>query len=515
MHYNCPSVTVWGTYKDDPAFNNIVRRNLIWRPVDAGVQATGETTIENNVIVGALSRGLSIRGRDGDGKMQYMRIVNNTIYMADGDAAVSLYKWDAGSGGTGLLFANNAVFQDTSTKVAVKGELGLDNGTFSGNLIYGQVQAQFLPVSIAGLTLANPPEQQFLNVSIYPGKMNFYPKPGSQLLDAADPLYGPWDDFNLQTRPMGTGYNVGAYEVGPAANPGWQLTLGGFKDMNAVPPGPRPILSVSPVDGISLSAWPGQFTLPCSRTYTLTNTGTAALPWTAAVGVTWADLSSTGATLNPGDSTTVTVSLNDGINNLPGGRYNVPVRFTNTLSGDGNKAVPIALTVLSPGRLAVSPDTGISGWKMIGGYDTPYCLYTVSNAGDLPLDWTVSADQPWVSFMDTNSTPISGGTLQPQASQDMYAYVDWLTTDEMTVGTYTATITFDASASGGNILTRDVLGAADLAGRLQLRRGRGRDGPDDHDRQLRDQLYGHDLQLDLRPEHGRLRGCHRPAADDR
>ncbi len=93
---------------------------------------------------------------------------------------------------------------------------------------------------------------------------------------------------------------------------------------------------------------------------------------------------------------------------------------------------------------------------MIGGYDTPYCLYTVSNAGDLPLDWTVSADQPWVSFMDTNSTPISGGTLQPQASQDMYAYVDWLTTDEMTVGTYTATITFDASASGGNILTRDV-----------------------------------------------------------
>ncbi len=233
VHQVCPSFTLYGTYKNDPAYNNIIRRNLIWRPVDAGIQAAGETTIENNVIIGAMSRGLSIRNRDDDMKMQHMRIVNNTIYMADGDAAVSLYAWNSAWGGRDLVFANNAVFQDWADKIAIRAEIGLDQGTFAGNLVYGQVQSQLQPISVPGLTVAAPAEQQFISTSIYPGRMNFFPKAGSQLLDAGDPACLVADDFNLLNRPFGAAPDVGAYEVhNQAANPGWALTLG-LKDMAA------------------------------------------------------------------------------------------------------------------------------------------------------------------------------------------------------------------------------------------------------------------------------------------
>jgi hypothetical protein len=70
-----------------------------------------------------------------------------------------------------------------------------------------------------------------------------------------------------------------------------------------------------------------------AQTYTLMNTGSAPLTWSLANDATWLNVSATGGTLNPGDSTTVTINLNANANKFLITHATGNVTFNNLAAG--------------------------------------------------------------------------------------------------------------------------------------------------------------------------------------
>jgi hypothetical protein len=224
---NYPAITTYGTFKGDPAYNPIVRRNFIYgsSTIDASIFTEGEINIENNVIVNSLTCGISIRQRD-DGVFRDLKLVNNTFY-GGGSTLLALRN---GNIGTNIVIANNAFIQNSAGKAAMIAYHGLSAGTVvANNVAYGTVSG--FP---SGVTMASSPADLFANpILTLPSAMDFYPKAGSMLLDAGSAAYAPADDFNLLNRPVGAAADVGAYEVhSQPTNPGWQLALA-IKDTGA------------------------------------------------------------------------------------------------------------------------------------------------------------------------------------------------------------------------------------------------------------------------------------------
>jgi len=119
-------------------------------------------------------------------------------------------------------------------------------------------------------------------------------------------------------------------------------------------------LSVVPAGGLSSSGTLGGPFTPASAQYTLQNSGGVSLGWTISKSQSWVTLSSAGGTLLPGQSTSVTVSINSGANSLAPASYGDTVAFTNTINGNGNTTRGVAL-VVSPGDPSALMDLTISG----------------------------------------------------------------------------------------------------------------------------------------------------------
>jgi len=119
-----------------------------------------------------------------------------------------------------------------------------------------------------------------------------------------------------------------------------------------------PDLSVRPSDRfISSGPWRGPFDPP-SKDYTLKNLGGDSIDWTASKTQDWLDLSSPGGSLSPGESTTVTVSINSNANTLTPGTYNDTVSFTNTTNGSGSTTRKVTLTVYVAAITLIGPNGG-------------------------------------------------------------------------------------------------------------------------------------------------------------
>jgi len=90
----------------------------------------------------------------------------------------------------------------------------------------------------------------------------------------------------------------------------------------------------------------GPFT-PASTVYTVENTGSTGLDYTVSETKGWVTLSSTGGTLAPGATDTITVSINSGANGLSIGHHSDTVSFVNTTDheGDTNRAVDLQVGV--------------------------------------------------------------------------------------------------------------------------------------------------------------------------
>jgi hypothetical protein len=106
-------------------------------------------------------------------------------------------------------------------------------------------------------------------------------------------------------------------------------------------------LAVTPASDLVSSGTAGGPFSPDSIIYTLTNSGSASLNWTAGKTQEWVNLSATDGSLAAGAVTSVTVSINANADSLTAGNYNDTISFVNTTTGTGNSSRSVNLTVYS------------------------------------------------------------------------------------------------------------------------------------------------------------------------
>lgn len=160
-------------------------------------------------------------------------------------------------------------------------------------------------------------------------------------------------------------------------------------------PGQQGILSVTPA---SRSVGSGAVT----ATYTVSNAGTGAMPWSASSTASWvAGISPSSGTVQPGGQATVSVSLAE---NPAGASRGTTVTFTAPGALGSPAAVNLiqaanehpALTV-TPATLDVGPEAGSK-------------TFSIANTGGGALSWTVTAECGWVRGV----TPASGTLYEGQ-----------------------------------------------------------------------------------------------------
>ncbi len=165
---------------------------------------------------------------------------------------------------------------------------------------------------------------------------------------------------------------------------------------------PLPDLAVTPKTGLTSSGTGGGPFTPDSTTYTLTNDGGDTLHWTAGKTQPWVTLSKTAGTLAPGESDTVTVSINSNANTLSIGDFIDTITFTNTTNNHGTTTRIVSLTVgakwqfKTAGRVQSSPAIAPDGTIYVGSNDGN--LYAVNPDGT--KKWQFSTTN-WVESSPT------------------------------------------------------------------------------------------------------------------
>ena len=205
-----------------------------------------------------------------------------------------------------------------------------------------------------------------------------------------------------------------------------------------------PVMSVTAGSLSSNGPVGGTFT-PASTTFTVSNSGSGPLAWTAAKTQTWLTLSPASGTVNPGLNTTVTATINSGANSLAQGSYSDTITFTNTTNGSGNATRSASLLVQSkpfsfdlttnPGWTTqgewawgtptgggggggfADPTTGFTGTKVFGvnlsgNYSTtpggPFYL----TAGPFNLSGAVASKLKFRRWLNTDFQPFAYATVE-------------------------------------------------------------------------------------------------------
>lgn len=148
------------------------------------------------------------------------------------------------------------------------------------------------------------------------------------------------------------------------------------KALTAAPPD----LSVAPVGGLRFGGQAGGPFGPANQTYELTNYGSANLSWTATSTQSWLTVSPTSGTLLPGESASVTLSVNSNANSLAEGGYTDSITFTNTTTGSGDTTRAVTLSI---GVIRVKPtgDDGNDGSSWLSAKKTVQAALDASGPG--------------------------------------------------------------------------------------------------------------------------------------
>jgi len=225
------------------------------------------------------------------------------------------------------------------------------------------------------------------------------------------------------------------------------LALQFTPDDSNPPPDPGPgegVLAVTPGDNLNSSGeWGGGPFLPSSQTYTLSNTGGSAISWTVTKSQSWVSLSATGGALAPGQSTTVTVSINSNADFLDVGTHGDTITFSNTSNRNGDTARTVSLVVISPPIININPSWQDYGGVAVGA--TADRSFTVRNFGGGTLVGTASVAAPF--------SVVSGGSYSIPAGQTTTVVVRFAPTQ---AGSYNEIVIF----TGGGGVTAPVSGSA-------------------------------------------------------
>jgi hypothetical protein len=184
-----------GDPQSSGTLSSIVEGNAVWDAPE-GISAYCDVTVRNNIIFDCPN---PVYSYSYSGAIpRNVLICNNTMYNGE---APYLRSWDSTNN---CVFVNNAVYTMTG------GFTLIGNGRIANNA--GDVSAAGFITGSAATDLADPANR------------NFYPKPGSILIDRALPGFTPAADFNGILRDNLP--EIGAYEFAGSSNPGWSIKEG-------------------------------------------------------------------------------------------------------------------------------------------------------------------------------------------------------------------------------------------------------------------------------------------------
>ena len=234
-----------------------------------------------------------------------------------------------------------------------------------------------------------------------------------------------------------------------------------------------PVLAVTPATGLSAIGSTGGTFAPSSATYTLSNTGTGTLSWTASKTAGWITLSSSAGSLAAGASTTVSATINSAANSLGAANFSDVLTFTNSSNASGNTTRAVALTVTAgaptapaapvlPTLAAATAGSSITlSWTAVSGA-TSYTLEISSSSnfstGLLTSQTVTSPTATFASLtggttyyyrvLATNSVGSSGYSNMVFSTQNTSAPTIAITSPASGSSTTAATSTVQGTSSG-------------------------------------------------------------------
>jgi Zn-dependent metalloprotease/subtilisin family serine protease len=213
---------------------------------------------------------------------------------------------------------------------------------------------------------------------------------------------------------------------------------------------PPDSLAIQPLDGLTAGGYRGGPFAPSNIVYTLTNTGTNALTWTATQTQTWVSLSRAGGVLAAGGSTNVTVALTGAAASLSVGSHGSTVTFSNTTS-QAAQTRPVVLTAFATPQLTFAP-TAICVTNRQG-YSTN-ALLTIGNIAGADANLTFQLSTRHLSHTPALAMAAPGVGL-PEAGRDFTravpgaAYADGRLLVRFAPGVQAATRAATLAALGG------------------------------------------------------------------
>jgi hypothetical protein len=160
---------------------------------------------------------------------------------------------------------------------------------------------------------------------------------------------------------------------------------------------------------LSFSTLLGQST--ANQSITLQNSGGVALNWTSSVitgnGSPWLSLFPTSGTLEPGSSSPVFVSVQS--QQLAAGQYDGTITLYSGTNTQARSQINVSLSILTPPNLVLS-SLSLSA-STVAGQTPAHLPLTLQNSGALPLNWTASSNQPWLSLTPNSGSIVAGGQI--------------------------------------------------------------------------------------------------------
>jgi parallel beta-helix repeat protein len=246
------SVLEHGIYVSNSCDRPTVRGNLVHDNFANGIHLNGDASqggdgwiedalIEDNVIYGNGVGGGS--GINGDGLVN--SVIRNNLLYDNHASGISLYRIDGATGATGNVVVNNTVINASNARWCVNINNGSTGNTLRNNILYNQhsfrgvitidassrpgfssdynaVTSRFssdggntvialAPWQALGYDTSSfvaTPAQLFVTAGV-----DFHLAPTSPAIDAGTAAYAPSSDLDGAPRPVGGGYDAGAYEA--------------------------------------------------------------------------------------------------------------------------------------------------------------------------------------------------------------------------------------------------------------------------------------------------------------
>jgi PKD repeat protein len=278
--------------------------------------------------------------------------------------------------------------------------------------------------------------------------VDFWLTGGGATLTGGDYLYAATDSSGYGADPGGVSAFI---SIAEAANQtsfrGIAFAPSGTGITDDQPPDAN--LSVGPLLDFVTTANTG-----CSATQTFTysianlnNLAGNSMNWTVSSPQGWVNLSQSGGTLLPGQSTTLSVSL-PGANGLSTGTNAAVITFVNTSNGAGNQTRAVQLVEKDQD---VSPSTDFDPSGLTGGPFSPLSkVYTVYNGGNSAITLVVT-NVPVANWLSFSATNIALGTC---SSTNITVSLVTNAANPLVNGNYSSVITF-SNATAQTVIDSD------------------------------------------------------------